>query len=270
MNAFRHLLRAAGSHPPVGTWIVSASPIVAEAVGHAGFDWAVLDMEHTAAGVMEVMQMLQALSATKMVPIVRVPSNDAVTVKRVLDTGATTLMFPMVQSAEEAARAVAATRFPPAGIRGLSTMSRAARYGTLPNYPRTADASVGVIVQLESPAAIALLEPIAAVKGVDALFIGPADLSMAMGHGGNTAHPAVLDLMSHAAHRAKAVGTPIGALGGTPEVVAQYRAAGFDFVGVSSDIALLMRGAQAAVTALRTPDGEHHVHTLSTGTRTVR
>ena len=127
MNPFSHLLKAAGAHPPVGTWIMSASPLVAEATGHAGFDWAVLDMEHSPVDMMEVVQMLQALSATKMVPVVRVAWNDPVLVKRVLDAGATTVMFPFVQNADEAARAVAATRYPPQGVRGLSAMSRASR-----------------------------------------------------------------------------------------------------------------------------------------------
>lgn len=270
MNPFRHLLRAAGAHPPVGTWVMSASPIVAEAVGQAGFDWAVLDMEHAPADLMDVLHMLQALGSTRMVPVVRVPSGNPVTVKRVLDAGATTLMFPLVQSAEDARRAVAATRFPPAGVRGMSTMSRASRYGTLPNFQKQADGSMGVIVEIETPAAIAQLEAIADVPGVDALFIGPADLSAAMGHGGDTAHPAVLDLMAQAAQRARALGKPIGAIGATPELVAQYRAAGFGFVAIGSDIGLLMRGAHAVVQSLRTPDSEHHVHSLAAGTRAGR
>ena len=117
MNAFRQLLQAAGQHTPIGTWIMSASPIVAEAVGHAGFDWGVIDMEHSPLDVMQVAQMLQALSATKLVPVVRVPWNDPVMVKRVLDAGATTVLFPFVQTPEEARRAVASTRYPPEGNR---------------------------------------------------------------------------------------------------------------------------------------------------------
>ena len=120
MNAFRQLLKAAGSHPPVGTWIMSASPIVAEAVGHAGFDWGVVDMEHAPLDIMGLVHMLQALSATKMVPVVRVPGNDAVTVKRVLDAGATTLLFPFVESRDGARAAVAATRPAARGSRGGS------------------------------------------------------------------------------------------------------------------------------------------------------
>ncbi len=266
MNPFRQLLKSAGAHPPVGTWVMSASPLVAEATGHAGFDWAVLDMEHSPLDIMEVLQMLQALSCTKMVPIVRVAWNDAVLVKRVLDAGATTVMFPFVQNADEAARAVAATRYPPQGVRGMASMSRASRFGTVPNYVATANKSMGVIVQLESAQAVKQLEAIADVDGVDGLFIGPSDLSASMGHVGQSSHPAVMDLMSQAVLRCKAIGKPVGTIGGDPESVAQYRAAGFDFVAVGSDLGLYMQGARSAIAALRTPGGDH-VHSVSSGTR---
>ncbi|MFT3954592.1 MAG: aldolase/citrate lyase family protein [Piscinibacter sp.] len=266
MNPFRHLLKAAGAHPPVGTWIMSASPLLAEATGHAGFDWGVIDMEHAPLDMMEVVQVLQALSATKLVPIVRVPWNDAVMVKRVLDAGATTVMFPFVQNAEEAARAVAATRYPPKGMRGMAGMSRANRFGTVPNHFGTADKQMGVIVQLETVQALQQLEAIAAVDGVDALFIGPADLSGSMGHVGQTMHPAVMDRMSQAVMRCKAIGMPVGTIGGDPESVAQYRAAGFDYVAVGSDLGLFMQGARSAIAALRTP-GSEHVHSVSSGTK---
>ena len=135
MNPFSQLLRAAGSKPPVGTWISSASPLVAEAVGHAGFDWAVIDMEHAPLDLMGLVHLLQALGNTKTVGAVRVPWNDTVTVKRVLDAGAATLLFPFVQDAAEAARAVAATRYPPAGVRGMgSAVARSSRWQGYPNY----------------------------------------------------------------------------------------------------------------------------------------
>lgn len=266
MNPFRQLLKSAGAHPPVGTWIMSASPLLAEATGHAGFDWGVVDMEHAPLDLMDVVQVLQAVAATKMVPIVRVPWNEAVTVKRVLDAGATTVMFPFVQNAEEAARAVAATRYPPQGVRGMAGMSRANRFGTVPNYFNVANKQVGVILQLESVQAVQNLEAIAAVEGVDALFVGPADLSASMGHVGQPTHPAVIDLMAKAVLRCKAIGTPVGTIGGEPEAVAQYRAAGFDYVAVGSDLGLFMLGARSAIAALRTPGGDH-VHSVSTGTR---
>ena len=267
MNAFQQLLKSSGGHPPIGTWVMSADPLVAEAIGCAGFDWGVIDMEHAPLDVMGVVHLLQAVAGTKMLPVVRVPWNDAVVVKRVLDAGATTLMFPMVQTAAEAERAVSATRYPPEGVRGVAGMSRGSRFGSSPHYLKTAHQHIGVIVQLESPGAIQQLEAIAKVKGVDALFIGPADLSAAMGHLGEPTHPAVMDLMAQAVQRCKALGMPVGTLGDTPELVAQYRATGFDFVAIGSDLGLMMRSARAALAALRT-GGAEHVHLLSSGTQT--
>jgi 2-keto-3-deoxy-L-rhamnonate aldolase RhmA len=266
MNPFKQLLMAAGGHAPLGTWMMAASPIVAEAVGHAGFDWGVVDMEHAPLDMMGLVHMLQALSGTKMVPIVRVPWNDAVTVKRVLDAGAWTLLFPFVQNADEAARAVAATRYPPQGVRSLAGMSRASRFGTAPNHFVNANRQVGAIVQIETVQAVDQLEAIAAVDGVDSLFMGPADLSASMGHVGQPNHPEVMDVMAKAAQRCKRLGKPIGTAAINPEGVAQYRAAGYDYVGVASDLGLLMQGAKAVIAALRTPDNEH-VHSISSGTR---
>jgi 2-keto-3-deoxy-L-rhamnonate aldolase RhmA len=268
MNPFLHLLRAAGAQTPLGTWLMSASPLVAEAIGHAGFDWAVLDMEHSPLELPGVVQLLQALSASKLVPVVRVPCNEPIVTKRVLDAGATTLLFPMVNSAEEARAAVAATRYPPDGIRGMAGISRASRFGTDAQYIARANSGIGVIVQLESVAALRALEAIAAVPGVDALFVGPADLSADMGLPGQSLHPQVLELMADAARRAAAVGAPIGTLGGHPRVVAWYRAAGYQFVALGCDLALLIQGAQDALTALRSQAGRPQVHTLAAGTHT--
>jgi 2-keto-3-deoxy-L-rhamnonate aldolase RhmA len=268
MNPFRQMLRARGAKPPVGTWIMSASPLVAEAVGTAGFDWAVLDMEHTPLDLMTLVHLLQAVGNTQMVPVVRVPWNETVIVKRVLDAGAQTVLFPFVQNADEARAAVAATRYPPNGVRGMAGMSRGSRFGTTPDYLKTADKGMGVLVQIETPHAASLLEEIAAVPGVDGLFVGPADLSGAMGHPGELSHPDVMAVMADCAQRAARLGKPIGTVGGTPEMVARYRAMGYDYVAIASDLGLLMRGAQAAVLALRSPELDAHVHTLQHGTRT--
>jgi 2-keto-3-deoxy-L-rhamnonate aldolase RhmA len=255
-NAFRDLLaRHPAERPAVGTWIMSASPLLAEAAGMAGFDWAVLDMEHTPLDLMDLVHLMQAVAGTPMVPVVRVPWNERVVVKRVLDAGAQTLLFPFVQNAAEAAEAVAATRYPPQGVRGMAGMGRASRFGTVPDFFKTANGQVGAIVQLETEEAIANLEAIAAVPGVDALFVGPGDLSGTMGHVGQLTHPAVLAAMGDAARRAKAVGTRIGSVGGTPEVVAQYRALGYDYVAVASDLGLFMRSAQATLKAIRSGEG---------------
>ena len=266
MNAFRQLLKASGAHPPVGTWIGSAHPLVAEAIACAGFDWGLVDMEHAPLDVSGLVHMLQALGCTKMLPVVRVPWNDAVMVKRVLDAGATTLMFPFVQNAEEARRAVAATRYPPEGVRGVAGTSRATRFGTATGYFRNANQNIGVIVQVETPQAVEEVDAIAAVEGIDSVFVGPADLSAALGHIGELTHPSVLAQMGRVVQRCKARGTPVGTLGASPDHVAQYRAMGFDYLAISSDIGFMMRGAREAIAALRTPDTEH-VHTLATGTQ---
>ncbi len=255
MNPFHQLLGERAAKPPIGTWVMSASPIVAEAVGHAGFDWGVLDMEHTPIDLMGLVHLLQAVGNTRMVPVVRVPWNDTVTVKRVLDAGAHTLLFPFVQGAGEAANAVSATRYPPEGVRGMAGMSRASRFGTTPDFLRGANRTIAVVLQLETPQAIANLEEIAAVPGVDALFVGPGDLSGSMGRTGELTHPDVMALMADAARRARAIGMPIGTVGGTPETVARYRSIGYDFVAIGSDLGLLMRAAQSAVQALRAGDG---------------
>lgn len=268
MNAFSRLLQSAGHQPPLGCWVMSASAIVAEAIGHAGFDWGVIDMEHTPLDMMGVMHMLQAVGNTRMLPVVRVPWNDAVMVKRVLDAGATTVLFPMVQDAEEARRAVAATRFPPEGVRGMAGMSRASRFGTVPNYLQTANQQIGVIVQIETPQAINQIEAIAAVPGIDALFVGPADLAGNLGLPGQPLHASVLALVADAVSRARAAGMPIGTLALTPEAATRYRAMAFDYLAVAADLSLVMQGAAATLRALRTQEGGGHVHTLSRGTRT--
>jgi 2-keto-3-deoxy-L-rhamnonate aldolase RhmA len=266
MNSFRQLLKAAGHQAPLGTWVMSASPLVAEAVGVAGFDWGVLDMEHSPLDVPALVGLLQAVAVTKMVPVVRVPGNDAVTVKRVLDAGAQTLLFPLVHCADEARQAVASTRYPPEGVRGMTGMSRASRFGTRDDHFRHANREIGVIVQLESSRALDELEAIARVPGVDALFVGPPDLAADLGHPGLPMHPRVLEAMADAAQRAATLGKPIGTIGANPQQVAQYRAAGYGFVALASDLGLLVAGAETALAALRHQSAATRVHTLADGT----
>lgn len=266
MNPFRQLLKRSGNQPPVGTWLMSASPLLAEAAGHAGFDWGVIDMEHAPLDLGDVVHLLQAVAGTRMVPVLRVPWNDTVTIKRVLDAGATTLLVPFVQSAAEAAHAVAASRYPPLGVRGMAGMSRAAHFGMQADYFHSANRGIALIVQIETPAALAELEAIAAVDGVDAIFIGPADLSGAMGLVGKSTHPQVMAAMADAARRCRAAGKPVGSIAVEPEVVAQYRAMGYDYLAINSDLGLFMQGARQSIIALRSRETEH-VHDLAGGTR---
>ena len=243
---------------PVGTWLMSASPVVAEAVGCAGFDWAVVDMEHTPLDLMDLIHMLQAIAGTPMQPITRVPWNDTVMVKRVLDAGAQTLLFPFVQNADEARRAVAATKYAPEGVRGMAAMSRGSRFGTVKDYFKVANAGIGVIVQIETPEAMTHLEEIASVPGVDSIFMGPGDLSGAMGHVGDLMHPDVVAVMGDAARRCHAVGKPIGTVGGTAEAVATYRGLGYDYIGCASDLGLLMRNCASVLSVIRAQDIKIH------------
>lgn len=247
-----------GAGYPVGTFVMSASPLVAEAVGCAGFDWAVIDMEHTPLDLDGLVRMLQAVAGTAMLPITRIPWNDTVVVKRLLDAGAQTILFPFVQNAEEAKKAVAACKYPPTGVRGMAAMSRGSRFGTVKDYFKVANDGVSVIVQIESPEAMDRLEEIAQVEGVDSIFIGPGDLSGAMGHVGDLLHPEVVAVMAHSVERCHALGLPIGTVGGTTDAVATYRKAGFDYIGVASDLGLMMRTCAATLSTIRSMDVENH------------
>jgi 2-keto-3-deoxy-L-rhamnonate aldolase RhmA len=263
------MLRAHGAKPPIGTWVMSASPIVAEAVGSAGFEWGVIDMEHTPLDLMDLVHLLQAVGNTKMLPVVRVPWNDPVHVKRVLDAGAQTLMFPFVAKRRRGAARRRGHALPAAGVRGMAGMSRASRYGTTPDYLRKRQPERGRGAAARDAAghrrAGSALPPCPAWTPCSwARPTCPAPWACRA----RLMHSDVLALMADAALRAKALGMPIGTLGGNPEEVTRYRTAGYSYVGVCSDLGLLMRGAQAALQALRHREGMAHVHTLAEGTRT--
>lgn len=249
-NRFKAGLARGGS-TPFGTWLMAAAPATAEALGHAGFDFLVVDMEHVPIEVADLAHILRAVAATPAVPVVRLAWNDQVLIKRVLDAGAETIMVPFVESAEEAERAVAFAKYPPAGIRGVAAVHRASRFGAAADYLQRANDETCVILQLETPAAIGRLAEIAAVPGVDALFVGPGDLSAAMGHIGNIAHPEVQALIAHAAKAAKAAGKPVGIVGPNPDMVQRFLDCGYDFAAVASDIAMMTGRARDWLAALR-------------------
>ncbi len=253
-NPFRDLL--ARDQVPLGTWLMSGAPSTAEALGCLGFDWLVIDMEHVPIDYKDACHILQAIDGTKAVPVVRLAWNDPVLVKRALDIGAQALMFPFVQNAEEARRAVAATRYPSPGepfpgTRGYAAMHRASRYTTAADYGKRANEGIFRMIQLETPAAIERLEEIAAVDGVDAIFMGPGDLSSAMGVIGNVAHPSVQEALKDAAARTRKAGKLIGTVGPTPEMVGDFIGWGYDFVAVASDMGMMMRQANQFLAALR-------------------
>ena len=253
-NPFRALLAEPGI--PLGTWLMSGTASTAEAMGCIGFDWLVVDMEHVPIDYKDAYHILQAIAGTKATPVIRLAWNDIVMVKRALDIGAQTLMFPFVQNADDARRAVASTRYPQTGdanpgTRGFAAMHRASRYATSADYGKRANEGIFRMIQLETPDAIARLEEIAAVDGVDALFIGPGDLSSAMGQIGNIAHSDVQAAMKDAAMRANKIGKPIGIVGPTPEMVQQFIGYGYNYVAVASDMGMMMRQANAFFAAMK-------------------
>ena len=188
-NPLRRALRAGKTQ--IGLWSSLSSHYTVEVIAGAGFDWILLDMEHSPNDLENLVTQLQAAAAYATTPIVRVPWNDMVTIKRVLDAGAQSLLIPYVCSVEEAKAAVAATRYPPAGMRGVAGTTRATRFGRVKDYAKRAHEELCVLVQVETRTAMANLEAICAVEGVDGVFIGPNDLAAGMGHRGNTAHPEV-------------------------------------------------------------------------------
>jgi 4-hydroxy-2-oxoheptanedioate aldolase len=250
-NVFKRRLQDASAAPALGTWLMSGAAATAEAMGFCGFEFLVLDMEHVPVDVPQAADILRAIAGTAAAPIVRLPWNDQIVVKRVLDAGAPTLMFPFVQSAEEAQRAVSYTRYPPHGVRGVAAVHRASRYGRTPGYLAQANDQIGIVIQLETPQALASLPQIAAVPGVDALFVGPGDLAAALGHLGDISHPEVQQTLAAAAKAARAQSKPIGIVGGNPEMVRRFFEYGYDFAAISSDMAMMTTRACEYVSAFR-------------------
>ncbi len=238
-NEFRETVLQATERPAIGSWLMAASAAVAEAMGYCGFDFLVVDMEHSPLHIASTVELLRALAATPAVPLVRLANSDQVLVKQVLDAGARNIMFPFIQTAEQAHAAVSYTRYPPQGVRGVAAMHRASHYGHSQHYLRDANGGIAVVIQLETPEAIDALEQIAAVPGVDSLFVGPGDLAAAMGHIGEIGHADVQAMIARAASRARAIGKPIGIVGGNPPMVQRFLDYGYTWSAIASDLALL-------------------------------
>lgn len=248
-NPFKQALAA--GRKQVGMWSALASPVVAEILAGAGFDWVVIDGEHAPNDISTLLPQLQAMRGGTAEPVFRIPWNDTVMIKRVLDVGARTLLVPFVQSAQEARQAVAATRYPPRGVRGVAVVVRASDFGRAPRYLEKAHQDTCLLVQLETRAALQEIEAIAQVEGVDGLFIGPSDLAADMGHLGNNAHPEVQAAIRDAATRIRAAGKSAGTLVRDAESAEQMFAAGFNFVAAGIDVALLARNAEALAASLK-------------------
>lgn len=242
-NAFKHAL-AAGKLQ-IGLWSSLCSNIAVEIIGDSGFDWILLDTEHSPNEIPDLVTQLQALQRGTATPIIRPAWNDAVLAKRCLDIGAQTLLFPYVQNVEEAKRAVASTRYPPQGSRGVSVAARASRYGRTPGYLTKANEEICVLVQVETRAALNELEAIAKVEGIDGVFIGPSDLAASLGHLGNPAHAEVQAAIKDAVTHLKKLGKPAGILTGNEEEARRYIDWGYLFVAVGADVGLLARYADA-------------------------
>ena len=242
-NRFRADLRA--GKRLIGCWASLGSPVTTEVLGLAGFDWLLLDVEHSPNDVLTLVPQLMALKDSASAPVVRPPTNDTVVIKRLLDAGFYNFLIPFVESVDEAARAVAATRYPPAGIRGVSVAQRSNRYGSAPDYFATINDNIAVMVQIESRSAVAAAADIAAVEGVDGLFAGPSDLAAAYGHLGNPGHSHVQHAIASVFASAKLAGKPSGILAPVEADARRYLEMGASFVAVGSDLGLLRGGSQA-------------------------
>ncbi|OHE89485.1 MAG: hypothetical protein A3G75_12225 [Verrucomicrobia bacterium RIFCSPLOWO2_12_FULL_64_8] len=236
----------------VGTWLNLGSPVTAELAGLAGFDWVLLDHEHGPGGEDTMLHQLQAVAATPAVPIVRIAANEIPRYKRALDMGARGILVPFVSTVAEAETSVAAMRYPPRGIRGVAKIHRGSGFGAnFDEYYRRAHEWLVNAVQIETPGAVANVEGIAALDGIDVLFVGPVDLTCNMGIPEQFDHPRFLAAVRDVAAAARKHGKAAGILLHNPALVAQFRDWGFTFVALGSDGGAVRAGLQRNLEALR-------------------
>ncbi|GAA4358062.1 HpcH/HpaI aldolase family protein [Microbacterium rhizosphaerae] len=248
---------AASDRTLIGLWACSGSPLVAEILAGSGVDWLLIDMEHSANTLESVLAQLQAVGAYPVAPVVRVPHGDDVILKQVLDIGAQNVIVPMVSTAEQARELVAAVRYPPRGRRGVgSSLSRSARWNRVEGYLQDADDHVSLIVQVESAEAVENAAEIAAVDGVDAVFVGPADLAASLGVLGQQTHPEVLAAVQRTFEAVTGAGKPVGVNAFDPVAADAYIAGGAAFVAVAADVSMLARGSEALASRFIPAPGE--------------
>ena len=248
-NRFKRAL--AQGRQQIGLWCSLPGSYAAEAVAGSGFDWLLFDTEHSPGDPLTVLAQLQAVAPYDVSPVVRPASNDTVLIKRFLDLGAQTLLVPYVQDAEEAGRAVAAMRYPPEGVRGVSGLTRATRFGRVEGYARRASEELCLLVQIETGEALDALEAIAAVDGVDGVFIGPADLAASLGHAGEPGHPRVKSAVEDGIRRLRSCGKPAGILTPDTAFAARCIELGTTFTAVGVDAGILVRGTEALAQKFR-------------------
>jgi 4-hydroxy-2-oxoheptanedioate aldolase len=243
-NAFKAALKTR-TRAQIGLWLGLANPYCAEICAGAGFDWLLIDGEHAPNNLRSILAQLQVLAAYPVHAVVRPVSGDVNLIKQLLDIGAQTLLIPLVESAEQAGQLVAAMRYPPAGIRGVgSALARASGWNRHAGYLHEADQEMCLLVQVETRKGLENLEAIAAVEGVDGIFIGPSDLAAALGHLGHPDHPEVEAAIDEAVRRIQAFGRAAGILSASEPLARRYLSLGCSFVAVGLDTALLMRAAQ--------------------------
>jgi 4-hydroxy-2-oxoheptanedioate aldolase len=252
-DTFRDALAAQegkAGRPLAGMWVCSGSPLIAELCAGSGLDWLLVDAEHSPNGLESILAQLQAIHGYPVHAMVRPPVNDTVVIKQYLDLGVQNLLIPMVNSVAEAEAAVAATRYPPQGVRGVgSALARAARWNRVPDYLVRANETISVTVQIESAAAVEAVQDILKVDGVDAIFLGPSDLAASMGLLGQQEHPEVRAAVEHCLAAAKAAGKPGGVNAFNPDTAQHYLASGASFILVGADVAILARGSEALAAA---------------------
>lgn len=247
-NRFKARLKS--GQQQIGIWNSLPGTIPVEILASCGFDWIVVDTEHSPVDVNDVLPALQTIAAYPEVSaVVRPATNDIVLIKRLLDIGAQTLLIPYVQSAEEARAAVGAMRYPPRGSRGVAGLTRASRFGQVEDYATRVEEELCLIVQVETGEAMDRLEEIASVEGVDAVFIGPADLAASLGHPGNPAHPEVVETIREAVAKLKKIGTPSGILTIDRDYARTCIEMGTGFTAVGLDLGLLAFAARDLRTA---------------------
>ncbi len=235
-----------------GLWLGLASPIAAELCSLVGFDWLLIDGEHAPNDFRSVLSQLQAIEGSETNAITRLVDGDGAGIKRYLDLGVQTLLIPMVDTAEQAEELVACVRYPPRGMRGLATsITRASRWAQIENYASEADAETCLIVQAETVTALDNLKAITAVEGVDAVFVGPSDLSASMGYLGQPGHPEVQAAIAQALRDIAAAGKAPGTLAGTPQAIRTHTENGAKFLGIGSDTALLVSGTKGLLSSVR-------------------
>ena len=248
-NQFKAGLEAGTAQ--IGLWSSLSSSYTVEVIAGAGFDWILLDTEHSPADLENLLTQLQAAAPYPAHAVVRVPWNDMVTIKRTLDIGAQSLLIPYVSTAEEARAAVSFTRYPPAGVRGVAGTTRATRFGRVKDYARRAQEEICVLVQVETQAALDNIEAICQVEGVDGVFIGPADLHASLGHTGEIAHPQVKPLIDDAIRRIRKCGRAPGILTPNEADAKHWLECGALFIAVGADVGILARGAEALAARFR-------------------